>query len=42
MNEEEDLQRLGAMFRDLRERRAAASDESACRWDEHKFAASRR
>ncbi|CAM9830068.1 unnamed protein product [Laminaria digitata] len=42
VNEEEDLQRLGGMFRDLRERRAAASGESACRWDEHKFAASRR
>ena len=42
MNDVEELQRLGAMFRDLRERRAAASEESACRWDEHKFAASRR
>lgn len=42
VNDEKELQRLGGMFRDLRETRAAASEESACRWDEHKFAASRR
>lgn len=40
--DEQELQRLGDVFRELRETRVAERQEVASRWDEEKFAAPRR
>lgn len=40
--DEQELQRLGGVLRDLRETRVAETHEVASRWDEEKFAAPRR
>ncbi|CAM9766366.1 unnamed protein product [Pylaiella littoralis] len=40
--DDQELQRLGGLLRELREKRAAESMKTASRWDEEKFAASRR
>jgi len=42
VNIEQEIQRLGSLLRDLRETRAAESEDAASRWDETKFAATRR
>lgn len=42
VNIEQETQRLGSLLRDLRETRAAESEDAASRWDESKFAATRR
>lgn len=42
VGDEQELQRLGGVFRDLRKTREATSQEIESRWDEDKFAASQR